>query len=209
MGKPQHVFLKYPELDPDNPLSNLPVGQRKDFLQEAYKKHSAELASIEDRDNKFIVLILALYGAGATAFSTIDLRQHCWMACFFTLMVFLTMWAGGHTVHEAHDLRKAVRDMLVRCELAMDFYKPDVFLKDERLYGNAERCFSEKGANRQTFAYLIVGVGGALLLVLIWHSYLCGPLPGLRPSGGLKPSSSVDSTGTAKAVRFPSPHTPS
>lgn len=172
-----HKFLE----PKDRPESNLPETDRPNSLHEAYKKHSTELASIEDRENKFLVLIFAVYGAGATAISAINLQGHS-LAWLFVVIVCLTAWVGQHTVHEAHDLRKAVRDMLVRCELAMEFFTPGAFLKDMPLYEDAERCYSSKGGNRQIFGYAIVFVGGVLLIGLIIHNYCYGPLP--RPQLG-------------------------
>jgi len=168
----------------ENPESSLsttdPKADPQNFLLEAYKKHSTELVSIEDRENKFLALISAGYVAGATATSTIDLRGYPHLACFFVVIVVLSAALGRHVVHEAHDLRQAVRDMLVRCELAMDFYKSGAFLKGRPLYGDAERCYAGKGGSRPLFGYAIVLVGGALLTVLIIVNYYHGPLP--RPS---------------------------
>src|SRR5271157_3885810 len=52
-------------IPPPSPFST----DYKDFLLEAYKKHSTELASIEDRLNKLLLIILGVFGAGATAIS--------------------------------------------------------------------------------------------------------------------------------------------
>jgi hypothetical protein len=169
----RHKFLECT----DRPEPKLQDTARQNSLHEAYKKHSTELASIEDRENKFLLLILAVYGAGATAFSTINLQGASVMPWCFAGIVCLTIGVGQHTVHEDHDLRRAVRDMLVRCELAMEFYTPDVFLKDMPLYGAAERCYSSKGGSRQIWGYAIVFGGGILLIWLIFYNYCRGPLP--------------------------------
>jgi hypothetical protein len=183
-GSMDHKFLE----DEDKPVSALPEllkSDRLNSLHEAYRKHSTELASIEDRENKFLVLTSAGYVAGATAISTIDLQGHYCIVCFFVVIVFLTVGLGVHVIHENGDLRKAVRDMLVRCELAMGFYRPDVFLESIPLYGNAERCYSSKGKGlfgRSSFGYAIVFVGGVLLIVLMSYNCRYGPLSHPQPA---------------------------
>jgi hypothetical protein len=78
-------------------------------------------------------------------------------------------------VHENHDLRIAVRDLLVRCEQAMEFYKPDVFLKDQQLYQQAERHYACKGQGKQIFSWFIIYLTGIGLVVLVWHNFFNGP----------------------------------
>ena len=179
-----HKFLE----GEDKPVSASPDSKNPDrlnSLHEAYRKHSTELASIEDRENKFLVLTSAGYVAGATAISTIDLQGHYYIVCFFVAIASLTVALGLHVIHENGDLRQAVRDMLVRCELAMDFYTPGVFLKDIPLYGDVERRYSGKGKGlfgRSSVGNAIVFVGGVLLIVLMLYNCRYGPLS--RPQPG-------------------------
>jgi hypothetical protein len=143
-------------------------------LREAYKKHSAELASLEDRHNKLLLLILGLFGAGATAVSTISLQKEPLSALCFTVIVIGVGWVGLHATIEAHDLRRAVRDLLVRCELAMQFYTPDVFVKGKPLYGDAEREYSDKGMSLTISSYAVIVGTAVFLFFLIWHNYFLG-----------------------------------
>jgi hypothetical protein len=159
--------------------SALPCKECKDLhgsVQEAYKKHSAELASLEDRHNKTLVLILGLFGAGVTALSTVTFKGNLPAAvCFFIIVVGFG-WVGVHATGEAHDLRKAVRDLLVRCELAMQFYTPDVFVKGKPLYDDAEREYSDKGGSLPILSYFVIVVSAALLIYLVGYNYYEGPI---------------------------------
>jgi small-conductance mechanosensitive channel len=154
--------------------SALPAEALCSSLHEAYKKHSAELASLEDRHNKSLLLILGIFGAGATAVSTVSIQQEALAAWCFTVIVASVAWVGVHATHEAHDLRKAVRDLLVRCELAMQFYTPGVFVKGKRLYDDAELGYPDKGATLTIPGYVAIITTAVLLIFLIWHNYSNG-----------------------------------
>jgi len=168
-----------PEAIPDKPIESALEWKdcdRYSALYEAYKKHSAELRSIEDGENKFLLLILAIFGAGVTAASKVDLRCHPFMALYLTAIAVLLVAAGIHVVNENHDLRIVVRDLLVQCEQAMQFYKRDVFLKDRSLYQDAERHYACKGQHLRDFSRWVVLGAGVFLIPLIWYSFARGPL---------------------------------
>jgi hypothetical protein len=154
--------------------SALPDADRYSSLHEAYKKHSTELASLEDRLNKSLLLILGLFGAGVTAVSTVSLAGEPLAAVCFTVIVSGVALLGLHVTNEADDLRKAVRDLLVRCELAMLFYTPSVFVKDKPLYDDAERDYPNKGGTLTYPSYFVIILTAALLIFLIWNNYLHG-----------------------------------
>jgi hypothetical protein len=143
-------------------------------LHEAYKRHSTELASLEDRLNKTLVLILGFFGASVTAVSAVSLKEEPVAALCFAVIVVGVMLLGLHVTNEAGDLRKAVRDLLVRCELAMQFYTPDVFVKGKPLYGDAEREYSKKGGTLTYPSYVVIILTACLLLYLIWSNYYQG-----------------------------------
>ncbi len=145
-------------------------------VHEAYRKHSAELASLEDRQNKTLALILGIFGAGVTALSTANFKDNKWAGVCFSLIVAGLAYVGHHATGETHDLRKAVRDLLVRCEVAMQFYTPDVFVKGRPLYDGAEREYAGKGGSLRILSYFVIYIGSLLLIVLIWANYFKGPI---------------------------------
>jgi hypothetical protein len=140
-------------------------------LHEAYKKHSTELISLEDRHNKSLLLILGLFGAGATAMSTVSIEGQTWSMLCFMAIVACAGGVGLHAAHETHDLRKAVRDLLVRCELAMQLYTSDEFVSGKPLYDDSERDYPHKGGGLRIVSYIVIIFTGALLIFLIWNNY--------------------------------------
>jgi hypothetical protein len=165
-SRPKHIPWD-PKLQFDSQLSEK---EKHIFLLEAYKKHAAELSSLEDRLNKIVLLILGLFGAGVTAVSTINLKGEWPIALCFALIVVGVGLLGHHAVGEAADLRKAVRDLLVRCELAMDFYTPDKFVRGKALYDDAEREYPKKGGSLTLPSDLVIAVAAALLIALIGYN---------------------------------------
>jgi hypothetical protein len=170
----KHLF----EVPPCPIESNLPWGphDRYSALYEAYKKHSTELRAIEDGENKLLLLILAIFGAGVTAASKVDLRCHPIPAGLLTVIAVLLGYLGLHVVGENHDLRIVVRDLLVLCEQAMDFYTPNAFLKGRSLYQDAERHYACKGQSLKSFSSAVVWIAGIFLVGLIWINFGIGPI---------------------------------
>lgn len=162
---------------PDNPIEsnlNWTDCDRHSALYEAYKKHSAELRAIEDGENKLLLLVLTIFGAGATAVSKINLKDQHFAAIYLSALAVGIAAAALHVVHENRDLRIAVRDLLVQCEQAMQFYTEGIFLKGHSLYQPAERHYSCKGDGLPFFSWIVIGGAGAGLVVLIWLDFVCG-----------------------------------
>jgi hypothetical protein len=170
----KHLF----EVPPCRIESNLPWAphDRYGALYEAYKKHSAELRAIEDGENKLLLLMLTIFGAGITAVSKVDLKCQLVAAGYLTVVAGLLVVAGRHVVHENHDLRIVARDLLVRCEQAMQFYTPNVFLKDRALYQEAELHYACKGQGLQNFSQAVIYFAGGFLVALIWFNVWKGPI---------------------------------
>ena len=156
-------------------LGELPPPSRLDpdykgFLVEAYKKHSTELASIEDRLNKLLLIILGVFGAGATAISKAKLATGPAGALIFLVVVFA--YFGVHYVFEIHQVKAAVRYLLVRCEIDMGFYFPNDRTKDipryiKQLYTDEELEYPTKGEFlRNTYAAVIILAALGLVLLI-------------------------------------------
>src|SRR5271157_2015281 len=153
-------------IPPPSPFST----DYKDFLLEAYKKHSTELASIEDRLNKLLLIILGVFGAGATAISKAKLATGPAGALIFLVVVFA--YFGVHYVFEIHQVKAAVRYLLVRCEIDMGFYFPNDRTKDipryiKQLYTDEELEYPTKGEFlRNTYAAVIILAALGLVLLI-------------------------------------------
>lgn len=76
------------------------------------------------------------------------------------------------SVHELHNLRIAVRDLLVRCETALGFYQTDKFFQGEMPYTTDEQTYAlGKGAWMKQNYWIVWGVSTAFL-VLLWLKQL-------------------------------------
>jgi hypothetical protein len=170
--KPEDVKGHVPWLSETQFASALRSGDERSSVHEAYKKHSAELTSLEDRLNKTVLLILGLLGAGITAVSTISMKGAWPAALGFTVVVGIVGWVGYHAIHEAADLRRTVRDLLVRCELAMRFYEPNAFVEGRTLYDQIEREYPGKGKSLTLPNYVVTLGTAILLIILIWLNCL-------------------------------------
>lgn len=142
----------------------------KDFLVEAYKKHSTELVSIEDRLNKLLLVVLAIFGAGATAITKATLTpKPAWILVFAVLGFAGVAW---HYNSEMRNLRAQVRYLLVRCEVDMGFYSPrgrskDPIAANKPLYTELELLFPTKGKYiRLTYGATIVAAAVGLILFI-------------------------------------------
>jgi hypothetical protein len=146
-------------------------------LLEAYKKHVDELKGIEDRQNKIIALILGILSAAATLLikkGTDDLELA--PRIYISMVALVIVYIGQHAINELGDLRRAVRDLLVRCEIALRFYEVGAFLKGRMLYTSYERGYRTRGGwLKQSYWFVwLVCVG---FIVLLWRKlpfHLCG-----------------------------------
>lgn len=139
-------------------------------LLEAYKKHAEELKGIEDRQNKIIALILGILSAAATLLikGTDDFG---WAPrLYISVVALVIVGIGQHAINELGDLRSAVRDLLVRCEIALRFYEVGAFLKGRMLYTSYERGYRKRGGwLKQSYGFVwAVCVG---FIVLLWRKH--------------------------------------
>jgi len=140
-----------------------------DFLLEAYRKHSTELASIEDRLNKLLLIILGVFGVGATEIPKAHLGYVGSVAVVLIVLVFA--FFGWHYSSELRGVRAEVRHLLVRCEIAMGFYIP----KDPRqsdsqlpLYTEDELEYPRKGGFLTTTSTAAIFMAAFGLIILIF-----------------------------------------
>jgi hypothetical protein len=135
-------------------------------LVEAYKKHATELASIEDRQYKLTLLMLGIFSAGLTLIASGHVDLTCsvrWSLIAFSLAIVIP---SCQYIGELHHLRGVTRELLVRCEIALGFHSPDLFLKDENLYAAVEMAYGKKGQYLRNSFYLLV-LPACLAFVLI------------------------------------------
>ena len=175
-------------IPPPSPFST----DYKDFLLEAYKKHSTELASIEDRLNKLLLIILGVFGAGATAISKATLEP--WTACMLVFLVIVFAGFGLHYVLEIHQVRAEVRYLLVRCEIEMGFYisndrSKEIHRANKQLYTDDEFLYPTKGEflTGTYAAVILLAALGLTVLILQAAGRTNKPLKQGSPSSAFAP----------------------
>jgi hypothetical protein len=141
-------------------------------LLEAYKKHVEELRGIEDRQNKTIALLLGIFSAAGTLLLKKDVEIPWPALTYITAIAVALLLIGQHAVNEFHDLRVAVRDLLVRCETALRFYETGAFLEGEMLYTKEEQEYAIGKGGWMKENYWIVYVVGGAFIFLLWLEYI-------------------------------------
>ena len=105
-----------------------------------YKRHSSELVTIDEQQGKLLLVMLGIFSAGATLLAKGDSTfQPRWaVQGGLTLITLGLLWLWIWFTLERHNYRQAVRDLLVRCELALGFYAKDLYLQGDKLYTTEE-----------------------------------------------------------------------
>jgi hypothetical protein len=147
-----------------------------EFLLEAYKKHSTELASIEDRLNKLLLIILGVFGVGATEIPKAHLGYVGSVAVVVIVLVFA--FFGWHYSSELRGVRAEVRYLLVRCEIAMGFYirkNPTQSDSQLLLYTHDELEYPRKGGflSSTSAAAIFVAAFGLIILIFAAMQHHC------------------------------------
>lgn len=152
--------------EPIRPAGRPGESDRFEALVEAYKKHAEELRAIEDRQNKTIALVLGILGAAGTLLIK-GVGIGTAPKVYVSMLSFGVVLIGNLTILELHNLRKAVRDLLVRCEIAFRFYEVGAFLEGKKLYNDYELKYPDKGAWMWRYYVIVwpVWLGFILLLV--------------------------------------------
>jgi hypothetical protein len=154
--------------------------QKAEAVREAYKRHSSELVTIDEQQTKLLLVMLGIFSAGATFLtsctksgdSTCNLTPEVQWGLTTIAVALLWLWAW-YTL-ERHAYRRAVRDLLVRCELALGFYAKDAYLEGATLYLPEERQFPFKGQFMLWTHLGTVALAGAGFLVVLRSPLIFG-----------------------------------
>ena len=135
---------------------------------EAYKKHVQELRGIDDRQNKILAGLLAIFSAAAPLLINNAGALRWFSALYVSLVALAIVFIGQHAVDELHDLRIATRDLLVRCEVALRYYEIGAFLVGQMLYTEYELDYPHRGKwMKQNYWIVWLICGGFVLLLWI------------------------------------------
>jgi hypothetical protein len=153
--------------------------QKCEALREAYKRHCSELVTIDEQQVKLLLVMLGIFSAGATFLASRSRIDPGGMTApgdlnlvvkiGLTIITFTLLYQWAHYSIERHNYRQAVRDLLVRCELALGFYAKDAYLKGDALYTPEELKFHTKGGFMLGTLLSTVIVSGMAFLLILWE----------------------------------------
>lgn len=150
-------------------VSQLSEKERAEAVREAYKKHATELLAIEDAQQKLVMLVLAIFGAGATFLGSI--KEGGTLSCggkagITIVVISILLLAGIYTWHR-NRARGTVRGLIVRCEQALGFYDANLYRTNDSLYPVEYQNFPKVGG-WLGWTYWFTVCSGFGLLVLLW-----------------------------------------
>jgi hypothetical protein len=150
--------------------------QKAEALREAYKRQSSELVTIDEQQVKLLLVMLGIFSAGATFLASGKGDTVCKMTWVVQsgltviTLALLVVWAVF--TFERHSYREAVRDLLVRCEMAMGFYENNAYLQGDKLYTDKELGFPSKGTYLPWVHLATVGFAGVGFMLVLWSPHL-------------------------------------
>jgi hypothetical protein len=147
--------------------------QKAEALREAYKRHSSELVTIDEQQTKLLLVMLGIFSAGATFIASenknipnapVPLFRAIGLTAITLALVLVWVWF----TLERHNYRQAVRDLLVRCELALGFYVEGAYLEGHTLYTPVERKFPSNGGYMRWAHLVTVFLAGSGFMFVLW-----------------------------------------
>jgi hypothetical protein len=154
-------------------VRDLDVVHRTEIVRDAYKKHSAELLALEDSQQKLVLLLLGIFGGGASVLASAKLVFHQSAQIGLTLFVVAVLVVAWEYTRRRDIARHGIRALLIQCEIALGFYEIGLFLNTTSLYPPESLLFPARGAwlSRTFWLAVLAAVG---FLVVLWGS---APVP--------------------------------
>jgi hypothetical protein len=140
--------------------------QQAEIVREAYRKHATELLAIEESQQKFTVLLLAILGAGGSFIAGVRVPLPIGAKWGLTVLVLATISIGLIYTVFRNGARATTRALLVRCEEALGFQIQGAYIPGETLYGEVLKSYPKKGGWLGFISVLVVAAGLGFLIVL-------------------------------------------
>jgi hypothetical protein len=142
---------------------------KAEVVREVYKKHAAELLAIEEAQQKLTLLLLGVFGAGASFLasekgaSALSVLSKCGLS-IVTAAILLVGWR--YTRRRDH-ARASVRNLLTDCEVALGLYAADVYVAGQPLYTAGLIRFPERGGWLSA-TYWIATLAAVGFVIVLW-----------------------------------------
>ena len=149
--------------------SGLADSAKAEVVRDIYKKHAGELLAIEEAQQKLTLLLLGVFGAGASFLasakgaSTLTVLSKCGLS-IVTVVILLVGWR--YTRRRDH-ARASVRNLLTDCEVALGLYSADVYVVGRPLY-TAELIRYPVRGGWLSATYWIAALAAVGFVIVLW-----------------------------------------
>src|SRR5207247_642619 len=97
--------------------------QKAEVVRDIYKKHATELLALEEAQQRLTLLLLGVFGAGASFLASEKASSLTNVARVgLTMIVVGILWVGFRYTRRRDRARASVRDLLVDCEKALGVF---------------------------------------------------------------------------------------
>lgn len=174
-GGPPLILIGDPE--PSRPpysqfAAALPEAQKAEVVREVYKKHAAELLAIEEAQQKLTLLVLGVFGAGASFLASEKAPTLSDPARIgLTLVVVSIVWVGLLYTRRRNMARISVRELLVDCEKALGLFDVAVYSPGSPLYKKELEVFTTRGG-WLSWTFWVAVLAAVGFLCVLWSPYL-------------------------------------
>lgn len=137
------------------------------LLVEAYNKHSRELLSLEESQQRLVTLLLAVLAAGITFIAEIQPFPQQLMIPLIIVAILLAVFGGVYT-HKRNKARASIRRLMVAIEEAMGFYDQNQYLQGRSLYPAAMKTYP-KAQWLGSIYYIVLLAAISFIFIVLWR----------------------------------------
>lgn len=148
--------------------SQLSPDAKAELIRDIYGKHVAELLAIEDSQQKLVLLLLSVFGAGASFLASDNADLTLTSKLGLTVVVLGMIAVSWRYTRRRDDARISVRQLMVQCEKALGLFDPNLFLTSS-LYPQELKNFPKWGG-WMSRTFWLASLAAAGFLFILWTS---------------------------------------
>ena len=142
---------------------------KTNILIEAYKKHSSELLSLEESQQKLVTLLLGILAVGITFVSEIQIFPQQLTFPLIIIAVLLSVFGGLYT-HKRNHARASIRKLMVSIEEAMGFYQPGLYMEGKSLYPEKLKQYPQVQWLGSIY-YIVLLAALTFVFIVVWRGF--------------------------------------
>lgn len=150
-------------------VTHLSHEAKAELIRDIYGKHVAELLAIEDSQQKLVLLLLSVFGAGASFLASDNANFSLTSKLGLTIVVLGMIAVSWRYTRRRDGARISVRQLMVQCEKALGLYEPDLFLTSGSLY-KPELANFPKWGDWMSRTFWLASLAAAGFLFILWTS---------------------------------------